>query len=148
MANLVGPNSYISGYAMHNSEGIIICSTYALHTSLLVFAPPLARIYWHGMGTKIMFFTAGEHWSNVPQRLFAAQYSDFTCLWISSSSFSEAFSNTKVFHLVKKLYTYTVHGQAIAHVHCSKNCTRFFPEKHLMEQVLYNFGVKRTPVEH
>jgi len=26
--------------------------------------------------------------------LVAAQYNDFTCLWVSSSSFSEAFSNT------------------------------------------------------
>jgi len=35
MANLVWPNSYISGYAMHNSEGIIICfilvCVYLLH---------------------------------------------------------------------------------------------------------------------
>jgi len=41
----------ISGYAMHNSEGFIVCSPDVLHTSLCVFAPPLARIYWHGIGT-------------------------------------------------------------------------------------------------
>ena len=39
------------------------------------------------------FFSAGEHWSKVPRSLFGAQHGDFTCLWISSSSFSETFSN-------------------------------------------------------
>ena len=39
-------------FLMHNLEGIIVCSAYALHTSLWLIAPPLARIYWHGIGTK------------------------------------------------------------------------------------------------
>ena len=52
------------------------------------------------------FFTAGEHWSKVPLSLFAAQYSDFTCLWISSSAFNDAFIHTP------RYFTW------------SKNCTR------------------------
>jgi len=39
MVNLVLANTYISGYVMHNLVGIIVCSAYALHTSLCVFAP-------------------------------------------------------------------------------------------------------------
>ena len=34
MAHLVWANTYISGYVMHNSGGIIVCSTQALHTGL------------------------------------------------------------------------------------------------------------------
>ena len=58
-----------------------------------------------------VFFTAVEHWSNVPWSLFAAQYtySDFICLWISSIILQwDIYQHTKVFHLVKKLYTYTI----------------------------------------
>jgi len=51
-----------------------------------------------------VFFTAGEHWSKVLRSLFAAQHSDFICLWISSSS-CEAFSHTPSYFT------------------CSKNCT-------------------------
>ena len=52
MANLVWANTYISGYVMHNSVGVIVCSTQALHTSMCVFAPQLASIHWHAIGTK------------------------------------------------------------------------------------------------
>jgi len=54
------------------------------------------------------FFTAFEHWAKVPLSLFAVQCSDFTCLGMSLSSFSEALSNTKIFDLVRKSYTYTI----------------------------------------
>jgi len=36
MANLVWASTYISGHVMHSSEGIIVCSAYALHASLFV----------------------------------------------------------------------------------------------------------------
>jgi len=39
MANQVWANTNISGYVMHNSIGIVICSTQALYTGLHVFAP-------------------------------------------------------------------------------------------------------------
>jgi len=52
MANLVWANTYVSGYVMNDSVDIIIGSTYALHTSLGVFAPQLASIHWHAIGTK------------------------------------------------------------------------------------------------
>ena len=55
MANLVCANTYISGYVMHNSIGIVICSTEALHTSLRVFAPQLASIHLYAIGTKLRF---------------------------------------------------------------------------------------------
>jgi len=45
MANLVWANTHISGYVMHNSIGIVICSTKSLHTSLRVFVPQLASIF-------------------------------------------------------------------------------------------------------
>jgi len=40
------------------------------------------------------FFAADENWAEVPSSLFATQYSDFTCLCISSSFFSKVFSDT------------------------------------------------------
>ena len=52
MANLVWANTNISGYVMHNSIGIVICNTYALHTGLRAFAPQLASLHWHAIGTK------------------------------------------------------------------------------------------------
>ena len=52
------------------------------------------------------FFTAGEHWSKVPLSFFAAQYNDFTCLRMSSSSFHDAFIHIPTY------FTW------------SKNCTR------------------------
>jgi len=52
MANLVWANTYISGYVMQNSVGIVVCSMQALHTSLRTFAPQLASIHWHAIGTK------------------------------------------------------------------------------------------------
>jgi len=66
-------------------------------------------------------------WYEFPLSLFAAQYSDFTCLWISSSSFSEAFNTTP---------TYFFFGEKIVHVHRS--------EKHLMEEVVYTYWDKNT----
>jgi len=36
MANLVWANTYISGYEMHNSVGIIVCSALALHNQKTV----------------------------------------------------------------------------------------------------------------
>ena len=46
----------------------------------------------------------------LPLNLFTAQYNDFTCLQISSSSFSEAFSDTltKIFGQVEISNLYTV----------------------------------------
>jgi len=46
----------------------------------------------------------------LPLNLFTAQYNDYTCLQISSSSFSEAFSDTltKIFGLVEISYLYAV----------------------------------------
>jgi len=52
MANLVWANTNISRYVMHNSIGIVICSMSALHTGLRVFAPQMASIHWHAIGTK------------------------------------------------------------------------------------------------
>jgi len=63
----------------------------------------------------------------------------------SSSSFSEAFSVTpryftwskictRTLYTVKQLHTCTV--QKIVHI--------FFPEKHLKEEVVYNFGGKKN----
>jgi len=75
---------------------------------------------------ETMFFTAGEHWSKVLLSLFAAHYSDFTCLWISSSSFRDVFIYTT------KYFTW------------SKNCTRTPFKKHLMEQVVYTFLAKNN----
>jgi len=59
---------------------------------------------------NIMFFNAVEHGAKVPLGLFAAQYRDFSCLWMSLSSFSEAFiiHQDTVFDLVRKLYVYTI----------------------------------------
>jgi len=57
MVNLVWANTYISEYVMHNLIGIIAGSAYALHTSVCLFAPQLARIYWHAIGTKQSVFT-------------------------------------------------------------------------------------------
>jgi len=45
MANLVWANTNISGYVMHNSIGIVMRSTYALHIGLRVLAPQLASIH-------------------------------------------------------------------------------------------------------
>jgi len=73
-----------------------------------------------------MFFTAREHCSKVPRSLFAAQYGDFTpCEYHHHPS-------------VKHLSTHQgiSLGQKIVHVHHSEN--------HLMEQVVYTFGTKRT----
>jgi len=76
-----------------------------------------------------VFLTAGEHWSNVRLSLFAAQYSDFTRLWISSSFFSEAFSN------IPRSFTW------------SKNYTRtLFRQKFDGAGCLYFLGQKRTPI--
>jgi len=52
MANLVWANTNISGYVMHNSIGIVIRNTQALHTGLREFAPQLTSIQWHAIGTK------------------------------------------------------------------------------------------------
>jgi len=60
MANLMWANIYISGYVMHNSVDIVMRSTNALHTSLcarkrfilVVFAPQMASIQWHAIGTE------------------------------------------------------------------------------------------------
>ena len=107
MANLVWANTYISGYAMHKSVGIIVCSAQALHTCLCVFAPQLASIHWHAIGTK----------------LFLLQEStDRTCLWacllrnVAISFASEYHHHPSVKYvsthqgisLGQKLYTYTV----------------------------------------
>ena len=44
----------------------------------------------------------------LPLSLFTAQYNNFTCLWISSSCFSEAFNHTSRFWLGQKTYLYTI----------------------------------------
>jgi len=54
MAYLVWANTYISRYVMHNSLGIIVRNTKALHTSLGVFASQLASIHWHSVGTILL----------------------------------------------------------------------------------------------
>jgi len=51
MVHLVLPNAYISGYVMHDSVGIIL-HMWVVHTSRCVFAPQLASIHWHAIGTK------------------------------------------------------------------------------------------------
>ena len=77
-----------------------------------------------------MFFTAGVHWSKVPLSLFAAQYSDFTCLWMSSSSFNDAFIHTP------------------RYLTWFKNCTRTpFRKTFDGAGCLYFFGQKRTSCE-
>jgi len=45
MVNLVWANTYISGHAMHNSVGIVAGNSWALYTSLCIFAPQLASIH-------------------------------------------------------------------------------------------------------
>jgi len=62
MASLVWAKSYISGYVMHNSVGIIVCSASALHL-VCVFYSTVGK---HTMACnrheiKFVFFTAGEH---------------------------------------------------------------------------------------
>jgi len=52
MANLVWANTCISGYVTQYSAGIFIRSTQAQHAGLCIFAPQLARIHWHAIGTK------------------------------------------------------------------------------------------------
>ena len=42
-ANLVRANTYISGYAMHNSVGIIVCSAQALHTSPMCICSTIGK---------------------------------------------------------------------------------------------------------
>ena len=124
MVNLVWADTYISGMQC------------AMLQALLQAAPKrfiLACVYllhnWQACNRhEIVFFTAGEHWSNVSRSLFAAQYSDFTCLWISSSSFSEDFRNAP------RYFTW------------SQKCARAPFIKHLMEQVVYILGGKRTPI--
>jgi len=53
-----------------------------------------------------MFFIADEYRGNVPFSLVAAQYTNFICVWMSLSSFCEAFL---IIHqdiwLVRRLYT-------------------------------------------
>jgi len=76
-----------------------------------------------------VFFTAGVHWSKVPLSLFAAQYSDFTCLWMSSSSFNDPFIHTP------RYFTWF------------KNCTRTpFRKTFDGAGFLYFFGQKRTSI--
>jgi len=70
MVNLEWAKTYISGYAMHNSIGIVAGSAYALHTLLCVFAQQLAS----------------EYWAKVPLSLFAAPFNYTTFLLMSSSS--------------------------------------------------------------
>ena len=45
MANLVWVKTYISGYVMHNSLGIVVCSAQALHTCLCIGG---SRIFFRG----------------------------------------------------------------------------------------------------
>jgi len=61
----------------------------------------------------------------MPLSLFAAQYSDFTCLRMSSSSFNDVFIHTPRYFTWYK----------IVHVH--------HLEKHLMGQVVYTFLGKK-----
>ena len=77
----------------------------------------------------VVFFTAVEHWAKVLLSLFAAQYSDFTCLWMSLSSFSEAFNN------IPRYLTW------------SENCT-FTPFGKIFDGAgwLYLWGQKDTPI--
>jgi len=70
IVNLVWANTYISRYVMRDSVGIAIRSMQALHTGLCVFAPQLASMHWHAIGTKWSVFSAGEHWSKVPLSLW------------------------------------------------------------------------------
>ena len=44
----------------------------------------------------------------LPLSLFTAQYNNFTCPWISSSSFSEAFNHTSRFWLGQKTCLYNI----------------------------------------
>jgi len=60
--------------------------------------PTLVQCHWHALGTEwSVFYCRREHWVNVPLSLFAAQYSNFTCLWIWLLSFSQAFGDPKYF---------------------------------------------------
>jgi len=52
MVNLVWANTSISGYVMRNSAGIILGNSEAFRTSLCIFAPQLASMHWHAVGTK------------------------------------------------------------------------------------------------
>ena len=57
MVDLVWANTYISGYVIHNSVGIVNMLYAArkrfIHdTGLCVFAPQLANIYWHAIDTN------------------------------------------------------------------------------------------------
>jgi len=56
MANLVWVNTYLSAYVVYNSIRIVVCSTWALHTSQCVFAQQLPSIYWHAIHTKSSIF--------------------------------------------------------------------------------------------
>jgi len=71
------------------------------------------------------------HWSKVPLSLFAAQYSDFTCLWMSSSSFNDAFIHTaRYFTWFKKkhqccLFAFCYYLYLKAHMMIFKKFTAF-----------------------
>ena len=76
---------------------------------------------------KIVFFTAVEHWPKGPLSSFAAQCRDFTCLWMSLSSFSEAFSKSpdiwldqKIVHVLYSLkqVVYISWGKKILQLYC------------------------------
>ena len=74
-------------------------------------------------------FTAGERWSKVPLSLFAAKYSDFTCLWILSSSFNDAFIHTPRYFTSSKNCTHTPFRKTFDGAGCS-----------------YFYGQNRTPI--
>jgi len=66
----------------------------------------------------------------LPLCLFTAHYNDFTCLWISSSSFSEAFSNAPRYLAWSKNrictpFTKTLHGA----------CSHFSGQKRRLHQM-------------
>jgi len=84
--DLVRPNSGLNNWLKGRRRGSLIC--------LCVFAPQLSCIHDMQYALNGVFFTARGHWSKVLLSLFAVQYSDFTCFWISSSSFSDAFIHT------------------------------------------------------